>query len=357
MSRRSRRGYQEYRGRSRGGSVVLKVIIVLLALILIAGIVFVLFLGKYVEYTDDGVRFNLPWQQAQESEPPVHSDPVVIYTPEPTTEPPTPTPQVLTALRAVEVTPAQLTAGTAAQAVTDAGGDTLVITMKEATGRLLWQSKTELAETYGLNAADRMVEWAVKDLAENSELRLAARIDCFRDVALAKAGELDAALMTRGGNLWYDARGRCWVSPASKAVTDYLIALCLELADMGFDEIVLDSAGYPYAGEVGVLATDDRRPEDRTAPVAAFCEKLSEALAGRDVTLSIVINELPAPEKELYSGITAETACGYAQRIWLADGLDAEECAARMKPWADDAEKRLVIIGGADESGNWAKLR
>ncbi len=71
MSRRGRSGYREYRGRRGGGSVVLKAIVILLAILLVVGVVFVLFLGKYVEYTDNGVRLNPPWSQDQPPPPPV----------------------------------------------------------------------------------------------------------------------------------------------------------------------------------------------------------------------------------------------------------------------------------------------
>ena len=60
MAGRYTRGYRAHRGRRRG-STVLKVIIALLLILLIAGILFIVFLGRYVEYTDSGVRVNLPW--------------------------------------------------------------------------------------------------------------------------------------------------------------------------------------------------------------------------------------------------------------------------------------------------------
>lgn len=356
MSRRGASGYREYRGRRSNGSLVLKIIVILLVILLVAGVLFVLFLGKYVEYTDDGVRLDLPWNQDTPTAAPVYSDPVVVVSPDPTPEP-TPTPQPLTDIAAVEVTADQLVSGAAAQMVTDAGGNALVVTMKESSGKLLWQSEAELARTYDLNAADKTVSWAIRDLAEQDQLYLIAKIDCFRDAALAKDDGLGAALRTRGGNIWYDAEGLCWVSPVSDTVTAYLTTLCLELADMGFDEIVLDSAGYPCAGEVSVLATDDNRPEDRAAPVAAFYETLTRALADRDTALSIVVNELPQPEEGSYSGVTMAAVSQYAHRVWLAEGLDAEDCASQLRAAGmDDAAKRLVLIGGASEQGSWAQL-
>ena len=136
--------------------------------------------------------------------------------------------------------------------------------MKGIKGRLAWQSQAELAATLWANAADDRTAQAVRELAENTELYLVARVQCFRDPLMASSWV--GTLMTRGGNLWHDAQGVGWSSPASRDAVDYLSQLCLELAEMGFDEILLDSAGYPDFGEVNVLATGDNRPEDRTAP-------------------------------------------------------------------------------------------
>lgn len=64
MARRYQKRYQEYRGRRRGGNVVLKVIIVLLVLMILACVAFFGFLGGRVEYTDDGVRIIVPWSDS-----------------------------------------------------------------------------------------------------------------------------------------------------------------------------------------------------------------------------------------------------------------------------------------------------
>ena len=67
----------------------MKVIVAILAILLAAALLFTLFLGKYVEYTDEGVRLRLPWGQEEPKEPeePIHSDTLVVETPEPTAKP------------------------------------------------------------------------------------------------------------------------------------------------------------------------------------------------------------------------------------------------------------------------------
>ena len=322
--RRNRYGFQEYRGRG-GGRSVLVFIIALLAVLLIAGVVFMVVMGDYIENTPEGTVIHWPWREQETSAPPVFSDPVVIETADVvvTVEPaPGATHTPRSVLTAVTVTADQLRDGTAAQAVADAGGSALVVEMKAGNGMLAWQSQTELAASLYVNAADNGVADAIRELAQNGELYLVARVHCFRDPFLTNAWI--GPLMTQGDRVWYDPDGIGWSSPASQEAADYLSALCRELADMGFDEILLDDAGYPCLGEVDALATDDNRPEDRTVPVAAFLRRLDGELAEKGVYLSVYAYEDLTAEGEVYSGLTASAVAQSAGRVWLDEAVDRE---------------------------------
>ena len=122
-----------------------------------------------------------------------------LVEPSPTVEPtPTPTPEpAYEPIAAVTVTAAQLRDGSAAQAVAAAGGNALVVEMKGIKGRLAWQSQTELAASLWANAADDFTAQAVRELAQNSQLYLVARVQCFRDPLMASGWV--GSLMTRGG--------------------------------------------------------------------------------------------------------------------------------------------------------------
>ena len=76
--RRNRNGYQEYRGRS-GARPVLLFIIVLLAVLLLAGIAFMVFMGDYIKYTPTGMEIDWPWRR-DPTQPPQPSHPGVNVT-------------------------------------------------------------------------------------------------------------------------------------------------------------------------------------------------------------------------------------------------------------------------------------
>ena len=354
--RKNQYRYPEYRGRRGGHSSVLIFIIVLLAVLLIAGLVFMFVMSDYIYYTPNGMEIHWPWLNQEPSELPVFSDPVVIETEDivVTVEPaPESARTPRSVLAAVTVTADQLRDGTAAQAVADAGGSALVVEMKAGTGMLAWQSQAELAASLYVNAADNGVADAIRELAQTGELYLVARVHCFRDPFLTNAWI--SPLMTQEDRVWYDLYGIGWSSPAGQETADYLSALCRELADMGFDEILLDDAGYPCLGEVDTLATDDNRPEDRTIPVSAFLQRLDKELEEKGVYLSVYAYGALTAGGEVYSGLTASVLARSAGRVWLDESVDREYYKSALSAAGmENLAVRLVVpVGDAAVSGSW----
>ena len=358
--RRNRYGYQEYRGRGTG-RLVLIFIIVLLAVLLIAGVVFMAVMGDYIKRTPTGIEINWPWRDQEASAPPEFTDSVVIETDnttvpvEPTAEPtPTSTPEPqYEPLAAVTVTADQLRNGTAAKAVADAGGNALVVEMKASTGKLVWQSQTELAASLHVNAANNDVADAIRELAGNGDLYLVARVHCFKDPVLANAWI--GPLMSQRGRIWYDYYGVSWSSPANQEAADYLSALCLELADMGFDEILLDDVGYPCWGEVYALATDENRPEDRTVPVAAFLRRVAGELREKNVCLSVYAYEELLPDEEVFSGMTSIVLAQSAGRVWLDSYVDRKYYEGILSDVGMDNLTARIVAPSDDAAagGSW----
>ena len=123
---------------------------------------------------------------------------------------------------------------------------------------------------------------------------------------------------------------------------------------MGFDEILLDSAGYPYDGQVSVLATSDNHPEDLSVPVAAFWQRLSGELAEEGVCLSVYAGEKLLPGETVYSGMTAAVLAQNAGRIWLDKAVDVQHYREILTAAGlDDASLRIVAPAGLAGEGCW----
>lgn len=354
MAKRNERNrYQGYRG--RGKSLFLKVVIILLAILLLAGVIFVIFfMGEYMEYTENGPQFRPPWVQEESAPPLIPSDPVVVDDPIVVdTDPPAPSEPAPVRLPApdpvqvIELTPEQFSGGMAAQMAGAAGANAVLVEMKAPSGRLAWRSGAALAAYMRVNAGDDSVSGAVRTLAAERDLYLIARIQCFRDHALSRSEA--GGLPNGSGGVWTDGEGFGWANPASGTAADYLAALCRELADMGFDEIVLACSGYP----AGAAALPDWG-DDRTLPVAALYAKAEAALGSTGVRLSVQTDE-DTVRSGSGGGITTALLARYAQRVWLpAPQWDDTDYAALLTAAGmRDAGARVVVAG----DGGWSTPR
>lgn len=359
-----------YRGRKNGSSF-LKFLIAVLAALLVLGILFIVIMGRYMEYTPDGVKINLPWLEdgGEDNVPPPDMSGLIIMespTPEEPSPEPSPEPENRV-IRAIEVSPADVTAGTAAAAVTLAGGDALVVRVKDLEGVLSWQSQTELAQSVkngkGVTInGDPAFNQAVSRLSQQDELYLVARMDCFRDLWVCVA-DRSMALTSRSGKLWYDSNGGYpWLSPASEAARSYVNALCMELAQLGFDEILLECAGFPDDKRAGNIAAGTNYPElaQRGPILSQWLGTLSLALEEQGVTLSIHVSSDQLLSDAAQSGLTAAVLAPSVGRVWMdasANALDVT--GALTQNGMDEAEQRLVWLTqqSADGTGHsWAIL-
>jgi hypothetical protein len=115
-----------------------------------------------------------------------------------------------------------------------------------------------------------------------------ARMVVFKDPVVAE-NRPDLALKDdRGTGLWRDDDGVAWVDATKEELWDANIALALELAQLGFDEIQYDyirlpSDGITYAG----FPFNWNDPAQRIAPITAMIKKSSEALRPTGVKFGV----------------------------------------------------------------------
>ena len=241
-------GYHAYRGRSAARSA-LKAVIAVLAALLVLGLAAAFFLQQYTVYSADGARVRLPWSDPDpapvaETPSPSPSEPLVVITPEP---------EVQTPIHAVTLPESALTDGTALQQVEAAGGNAALFDMKTDEGALAFTSAQPLAVETGVNAPeDRNA--AIQALNAQEGLYTVARVSCFRDNTVPRTHP-ELALRSAIGN-WRDD-GYRWFSPAYPEVRSYVTGVCLELAGLGFDEILLDWACYPVSGDLSTILTGE----------------------------------------------------------------------------------------------------
>lgn len=351
-----RNGYnQTYRGRPEG-STFLRLLVIILAVLLALGVAFLLFVSaRYLEYTDNGPQLNLPWLQheAKSSTPPDPSNLIIpseSQQPDPSQSPgPDPTPTPMPA-RYLEVEPAALLDGSAQTLLTQAGADALVVRVKDEEGNLAWQTTQELAQD-DMNGQEGF-STAVRQLSLNGT-RLTARFTGFQDL-WTSVYRRELAIINRHGKLWYDSAGISWISPSDERARTYITSLCMELAEMGFDEILLEHAGYPDNGRVSLIPIRDNYPsEGRETTVSGYLAELSAMLAEKGVMLSVQVGYL-TPEEAAPSGVTAAALAGLAGRVWLPVQADiAAWDAALTQAGAEPREDRIVAAQPLPEGSSW----
>ena len=334
--------YNSYRGRSRFATGV-KVLVAVLALALLAALAALFFLEPYIVYSSDGVRLELPFFQKED--PPEEPGRVVVET-APVSPSPSPTPETEESFRAVLLDRSALTDGTAAEQTAAAGAGAAIFDMKADDGTLAYPSRLPLALEMGASggAADRDALSALN----GGELYTVARVACFRDNT-APRWRNSMALRTAQGN-WRDATDTRWLSIRSPAAREYVTGVCRELAELGFDELLLDCCGFPTRGDMDrLLPGENYDPADLTGPVEDFFTELEAALADfPDLRISVVTNSNVLAGQADGTGQTLELLEKYDVRLLAPEGdgsLPLDSAVPILdRPGASDASWAVLTV-------------
>lgn len=361
-------GYQSYYGRRTSGSgTVLKWIIVFLLAVLVVVSLAYFWLQNNLIYDDNGVYLPLPWKQQESSQPPVstpseplppspsEADPtdsvLVIESPSPSL---TPRDLAEETLQAVEVTPQALLGGAAAEQVENAGGNAVLVTMKNDDGTLNYVSEVELAVSLNASGSDPAMNRAIQELVQGDCYTI-ARVSCFRDEILGSI--TDYALLSNSGYRWRDFDGVRWSCVGKSATRDYITALCAELAQLGFDEILLVNPGYPPngTGQMGWLRQDATYPWGSLDTVEGpFLAQVKQAIEPYGAVLSVEALGRELAGEEQATGLTADNVSANCAHLWM-DASDALAYEAVVT--GNESLRKLLVpmsaqAGGEDEA--WA---
>lgn len=348
--RRSQFDYHSYRGRTTFTDWLKRIALVLAILVVLAAIL--LFLGW--KFNPDDLRSSLPFSssnsQTEETSTPEtdrggeeQTGPVPDHSQDTNSgqETPVADPTPASALLSVSLT--SLLDGSALQLAEQGGADGIVVNMKNDWGALGWQSQQPLASSLQSGISPQTVNDSL--MAWNQgELYTVARFSCFRDEALGS--QMEYTLRTSSNYRWRDQDDFHWSAPSNLTVQDYLVNLMVELAQLGFDEIVLDSWGYPSQadGTLGNIQRGENYPEGSLDSITtAFLEKAALALAPYPVRLSLTIPEPVLTGADPSTGLTSAVLAAHIDCIWTdADRTAAlSALTASNAPWTED---RLVSL-------------
>lgn len=162
------------------------------------------------------------------------------------------------------------------------GANALVINIKSDHGMLVYPSDIALAKTIGARKLTTI--HSLRDLANSGHsqgIYMIARIVTFKDDPLA-TGRPDLAIHLANGALFKDREHLGWADPTQPEVRAYNIAIGVEAAKAGFDEVQYDYVRFPDAAAKMKFhgPTDEA---GRVATIAGFLRDAHTALAPYNV--------------------------------------------------------------------------
>ena len=335
-------GPEVYRGRRKRLNVLGVVFGALAALILLTVVLF-FGLQKYIVFEHDGVRVALPGAAAGEDGPlpndetaPEQVNAVLEITDPDYSAVPASAGEGLADMAAVFV-PAQDVSmsgvGRYMSVMSSYGANALVLEVKPVSGQLVWASSSPTAAAYSLNGSldlEAMVA-ALRQQDEDDELYLVAQLSCCIDGLLAERCP-SAALRFATGAAYADSEG-AWLDPYSATVSAYLSELCSELAEMGFDELLLKSLSLPITEEAIGFSVELSSTPTPEAAVCGLAVELTNALEGYDIPVSAILDTT-----SLRSGLAGKSG----QNLELFGKVFDRLCSATDSAWLSGVDRDSI---------------
>ena len=154
----------------------------------------------------------------------------------------------------------------------------IVIDVKSDAGYITYRMDYDVAKEIGAcTSTISDINATIKKLKDHGIYTI-ARIVTLKDPVLAdKKREL--ALKNKDGSLFRDSSGLAWVNPYEDEVWDYLIEVCKQCAEVGFDEVNLDYIRFSTDKgmsnvDFGPKADEMTRIEVITDGIRRICETI-----------------------------------------------------------------------------------
>lgn len=327
------KGYNSYRGRGN----VKKIIAAIALTLVILGAVGYLVVQNYIVYDNAG-QAHLQLPNREKTDTALPEDEVNIEFVEPPEK----------WLPVSELHAQQLADGALKfdpAAVLKTAGEAMLIDVKRSNGGITYTTDVEVPAEVYVEKFDTMAN--LKTLLDDERYTV-AHMYTLCDSYFVRAYH-DAALLLESGSFWYDGDGWTWLDPTNPEVLGYVMDLCKEYAELGFDEILLDDFSYPMNGRIESIAIEEDL--DKTAVLQSFAESLRNGLP-EDVVLSIVIRSDSLEE----IGLSAEMIADCFDRVYIAPGVDAAALLRELPEEYDRNTRVVQMVYQKPQSGSYVLL-
>ena len=167
--------------------------------------------------------------------------------------------------------------------------NTVIMDVKGDRGWIPYYSSIPLATEVGAQEQIRVRDWPqFMQWFKDRCVYTIARIVVFKDNPLATTHPELAVIDQRTGQPWRDGEGLAWTDPFSEEVWDYNIAIAIEAATKGFNEIQFDYIRFPADGELREAVFSRPSTEKaRRAAITGFLKRARSALSPFGVKIAM----------------------------------------------------------------------
>lgn len=336
------KGYSSYRGRGSKW----KILIALILLLVIAAAASVIYLQQYLVYGADGRRWlDLPWWQTEKEDasPAVNEqDPelgagVDIVVQEP--EEPEPKAMVVRSLASAPLTQADWEAFKAASIPAGEEDSAVAVRLKIPNGTVYFESASAVSGTVKVAREAGETAAALSALTSEEGLHTIAVMSCLQDYKAANTNAKGRGLRNKGGYIFYDGSNSLWLDPTKPAAREYVCAIAREIAELGFDELLLTDFCYPTVGRIDRINYNSEEPLEDNLDV--LLGELITALEPYDILLSVEI-----PEAVISTGPDTTAGLNLSRLVGKVDRLYAVTTPEKAEALSDLVARAAEGAGG-----------
>ena len=331
------KGYSSYRGRGPKWKILLAILLVLV----IAVAASVIYLQQFLVYGADGSRqIRLPWQTEEkapppdgEGEAPENQPDVDVVVQEPEDQGPKET--VAFSL------PAQaLTQALWQETEKPSGANAVAVRLKTSNGTVYFNAANAVS---GAVETEMDTAAALAAVTAQEGLHTIASVACLQDFKAANADVEGRGLKNTGGYIFYDGNNSLWLDPAKPGTREYVCALAKEIAELGFDELLLTDFSYPTVGKINKIHYNTDVPLANNLDL--LLSDLNTALESYDILLSVEVPEAVIAEgPDTVAGLDLNRLASRVDRVYAVTTPEKAETLSNLVAQAAGAEGKTEFV-------------
>jgi len=325
-------------------------IVAVLILVIVFWLCWVIWLQRYVVYTDGGARLDFSQSSydvsGEPAKKPVAESKISIFYNEGADA--IDTTKDLTQLNGYYITNDMIKSNldnVLLQVERLPAGTAVMIEMKGPYGSFFYSSKLSDAT---ISASTNIAEMdALVKKLQNKGFYTIAKISAFRDREYGNKHVSSGLYMLSRAGLWMDPGGMFWLDPTNASTTSWISSVVLELKSLGFDEVLLDDFCFPDSTQYIFHG-------DKDAAIQTAANTLMSSCGSENFTLSFCVSnaafKLPEGRCRLY--LKNVSAAGIANAVSQSQLEDPEIRLVFLSDIGDtrfDADSVLRSLEVAEE--------